>query len=62
MHQAPRYDPLEESLVLPKGSSAQPLVTGTVARGLLNEDDALDTGKVNGDPVTTFPLRSRVTT
>src|SRR6187399_410640 len=26
MHDAPRYDPLESSLVLPKGSSAQPLV------------------------------------
>jgi mono/diheme cytochrome c family protein len=56
MHQAPRYDPLEESTVLPKGSSAQPLVVGTVARGFLDEDDALYTGKVNGDPVTTFPF------
>ena len=26
MHDAPRYDPLEASAVLPKGSSAQPLV------------------------------------
>ena len=33
MHDAPRYDPLESSAVFPKGSSAQPLVAGTVARG-----------------------------
>jgi mono/diheme cytochrome c family protein len=56
MHLAPRYDPLEESPVLPKGSSAQPLVAGTVARGFLNEDDHLVTGKVNGEAVTTFPF------
>jgi mono/diheme cytochrome c family protein len=56
MHDAPRYDPLEESAVFPKGSSAQPLVAGTVPRGFLNEDEHLNTGKVNGDPVTTFPF------
>ena len=31
MHDAPRYDPLEYSPVLPKGSSAQPLVVGLPA-------------------------------
>jgi mono/diheme cytochrome c family protein len=56
MHQAPRYDPLEESPVLPKGSSAQPLVAGTVARGFLNDDEPLNTGKLNGSAVTTFPF------
>jgi len=66
MHDAPRYDPLESSTVLPKGSSAQPFVESTVARemrvldrvtiGGLREDDHLYTGKVNDEVVTTFPF------
>jgi mono/diheme cytochrome c family protein len=56
MHDAPRYDPLEASAVMPKGSSAQPLIAGTVPRGFLNEDEHLNTGKVDGVPVTTFPF------
>ena len=56
MHDAPRYDPYEASSIFPKGSSAQPLVAGTVARGFLDEDQALYTGKVNGEPVDTFPF------
>jgi mono/diheme cytochrome c family protein len=56
MHDAPRYDPLEASAVFPKGSSAQPLIAGTVPRGFLNEDEHLQTGKVNGEPVNTFPF------
>jgi mono/diheme cytochrome c family protein len=56
MHQAPRYDPLEESAVLPKGSSAQPIVEGTVARGHLNDDDLMFTGKIDGKPADEFPM------
>ena len=56
MHDAPRYDPLEASAVFPKGSSAQPLVAGTVARGQLNEDEHLHTGKVGGEIAATFPF------
>jgi mono/diheme cytochrome c family protein len=56
MHDAPRYDPYEESPVFPQSSSAQPLVAGTVARGFLDEDQALYTGKVNDEPVTAFPF------
>jgi cytochrome c len=56
MHDAPRYDPLETSAVFPKGSSAQPLVTGTVPRGFLRENEHLNAGKVNGQPATTFPF------
>ena len=56
MHDAPRYDPLESSAVFPKGSSAQPLVAGTIPRGMLNEDEHLNTGKVGGAPVATFPF------
>jgi mono/diheme cytochrome c family protein len=56
MHDAPRYDPLEVSSVLPKGSSAQPLVAGTVPRGFLREDEHLNLAKVNGAVATTFPF------
>jgi len=56
MHDAPRYDPLEASTVLAKGSSAQPLVAGTVARGYLNDDELLHTGKVAGQPAAVFPF------
>jgi mono/diheme cytochrome c family protein len=56
MHDAPRYDPFEASAVFPKGSSAQPLIAGTVPRGFLNEDEALYTGKANGQDVDTFPF------
>jgi mono/diheme cytochrome c family protein len=53
MHDAPRYDPLEKSTVMPNSSSAQPLVEGTVPRLLaagatLNENELLNTGKLNG--------------
>ena len=48
MHDAPRYDPLEASTVFRGGASAQPLVEGTVARGHLNDDELLNTGKTNG--------------
>jgi mono/diheme cytochrome c family protein len=56
MHDAPRYDPLEASPVFLRGSSAQPLVEGTIARGFLHEDEHLYTGKVNGELVETFPF------
>jgi len=56
MHDAPRYDPLEASAVLPGGASAQPLVEGTVARGHLDDDEQLYTGKVGGKPAETFPF------
>jgi cytochrome c5 len=58
MHDAPRYDPLEASTVFPNGASARPLVEGTVARGHLDEDELLYTGKVNGQisPLFPFPI------
>ena len=56
MHDAPRYDPLERSTVFAKGSSAQPLVAGTVARGELREDTHLYEGKAGTQPVDTFPF------
>ena len=61
MHDAPRYDPYEASSFLPKGSSAQPLVAGTVPRAetagaVLDEDELLHTGKINGQPSTVVPF------
>jgi mono/diheme cytochrome c family protein len=56
MHDAPRYDPLEYSEVLPGHSSAQPLVDGTVSREAVIDDDLLTTGKVNGQPSPVFPF------
>jgi mono/diheme cytochrome c family protein len=56
MHQAPRYDPLESSAVLPKGMASQPIVDGTVARGHLNDDEQLYAGKIAGKPADTFPF------
>jgi mono/diheme cytochrome c family protein len=57
MHDAPRYDPLEASDLFANGSAARPLMGGTVARGQLNEDAYLHTGKDEaGQPVTAFPF------
>jgi mono/diheme cytochrome c family protein len=56
MHDAPRYDPLEASAILPGGGSAQPLIAGTVARNMLREDTAFYTGQVGGQHVTAFPF------
>jgi mono/diheme cytochrome c family protein len=57
MHDAPRYDPLEASEIFANGSSARPIVAGTVARGQLNDDAFLYTGKgPDGLPATAFPF------
>jgi len=57
MHDAPRYDPLEASDLFLNGSSARPLVEGTVSRGDLRADTYLYTGKgADGQPVTAFPF------
>lgn len=57
MHDAPRYDPLESSDFFANGSAARPLVAGTVARGHLNDDAFLHTGKdAAGLPVAAFPF------
>jgi mono/diheme cytochrome c family protein len=61
MHDAPRYDPYERSAFLPNGSSAQPLVAGTVSRSaaggaVLDEDELLQTGKINGQNSDVFPF------
>jgi mono/diheme cytochrome c family protein len=56
MHDAPRYDPYEASAVFPNGSSARPLVEGTVARSDVLDDDLLTTGKIDGQLANEFPF------
>ncbi len=56
MHDQPKYEPLEQSQFFEDQRSARPLVEGTVARGHLNDDPAMYTGKVNGTAVTTLPV------
>ena len=56
MHDAPRYEPLEASSFFSDGHSARTLVANTVARGLLRDDEHLNTGKVGGQLVTEFPM------
>jgi mono/diheme cytochrome c family protein len=56
MHDSPRYRPFRFSAFYANGSSARPLVAGTVARGHLDEDTHLYQGKVDGQPATSFPF------
>jgi hypothetical protein len=56
MHDQPRFRPLRASQFFEDGRSARPLVSGTVARGRLQEDEHFSTGKVAGQPVDRFPF------
>jgi mono/diheme cytochrome c family protein len=56
MRDQPRYEPLEASDFFADGQSARPLVTGTVARGQLREDDAFYRGKSGQKFVAEIPL------
>jgi mono/diheme cytochrome c family protein len=55
MHNQPKFIPMRESGFYADARSARPLVEGTVARGQLNDDDLLYTGKVDGRDTTEFP-------
>ena len=57
MHNQPKYRSLRPSTLFADGSSARPLVEGTVARGTLNADEALFTGKLNGVAVKEMPFQ-----
>jgi mono/diheme cytochrome c family protein len=46
----------EESAFFPDHRSARPLPIGVVARGFLDEDEFLYTGRINGQLATTFPF------
>jgi mono/diheme cytochrome c family protein len=56
MHNQPKYKPLRASNFFQDGSSARPLVEGTVARGTLQEDAAFFTGKVGTQLVKELPF------
>lgn len=48
MRDQPRYEAQEESAFFANGQSDRPLIAGTVARGQLDADDEVHTGKVDG--------------
>ncbi len=57
MQDQPKYIPLRPTRFFPDGRSERQLVEGTVARGHLEEDTALYTGKgPDGKPVEAFPF------
>ena len=56
MHDQPKYIPLRESTFFSDARSARPIVAGTVARGHLEDDELLYTGKLNGADAATFPF------
>jgi len=56
MHNQPKYRALRATAFFADGSSARPLVEGTVARGTLQEDAVFFTGKVGNTPVREIPI------
>ena len=56
MHDAPRYEAFEASTSFADGRAARVAPAGTVARGWLRDDEALHTGKVDGQVVDRIPF------
>ncbi len=56
MHDQPKGEPMEASAFFADGRVVRPLVEGVVARGQLELDPHLSTGKVGGKHVETFPF------
>jgi mono/diheme cytochrome c family protein len=56
MHDGPRYEAFEASSTFADGRSSRNPPPGTVARGWERADEALYTGKVNGQFVDEFPF------
>ena len=56
MHNQPKYRPLRASVFFEDGSSARPLVEGTIARGTLQTDASFFTGKSGAMLVTELPF------
>lgn len=56
MANQPSYEPQDGSPLFADGRAARPLVANTVYRGNLRENDALWTGKQNGQDVEEFPI------
>jgi len=56
MHNQPKFIPLRENQFYADGRSARTPVEGTIARGQLEDDPLLYTGKVNGQEADQFPF------
>ena len=56
MHDAPRYEAFEASASFADGRASRTAPAGTVARGWLRDDEALYTGKIDGQPVDAIPF------
>jgi mono/diheme cytochrome c family protein len=56
MHDAPRYEAFEASSTFADNRASRTAPAGTVARGWLRDDEALYTGKINGQTVDQFPF------
>lgn len=60
MHDAPRYEALEESDFFADKRAMRPIPDGAVARGMLRDDDVFFTGKVDGEVVQELPAQVTV--
>src|ERR1017187_1792273 len=56
MQNQPKFIPLRENSFYPDGRSARAPMEGTIARGQLEDDPLLYTGKVNGQEADQFPF------
>jgi len=56
MHDTPRYEAFEASSTFADNRASRTPPAGTVARGWLRDDEALYTGKINGEFVDQFPF------
>lgn len=56
MQDEPKFPPFRSTTFFADGTSARPLVAGTVARGDLRDDELLYTGSINGVPADVFPF------
>jgi len=56
MADQPRYEPLQKSTLFDDQRASRPIVEGTVARGHLDDDEQLSSGRLGGELATTFPF------
>jgi mono/diheme cytochrome c family protein len=56
MHDQPKYTALQQSDFFADGQASRPVVANTVARGHLNDDTLLHTGKDGANDATVFPF------
>lgn len=57
MHDTPRYEALEQSDFFADKRGMRPIPEGTVARGMLRDDDVFYTGKLDGEAVAALPAQ-----